>query len=114
VWDEPATEPGWAAAAGTQWGLGAIGVATWRGVRLAEVLERARILPGAIDVMPQGLDADYGTGGVVYGPIRRPLPIAKAFRDAILAYEMNGQPIPPDNGYPVQLIVPGWTDQPGG
>jgi sulfane dehydrogenase subunit SoxC len=38
--------------AGTQWGLGAIGVAKWRGVPLAEVLERARILPGAVDVMP--------------------------------------------------------------
>jgi DMSO/TMAO reductase YedYZ molybdopterin-dependent catalytic subunit len=79
-------------------------------VRLAEVLERARILPGAVDVMPQGLDADYVTGGVDYGPVRRPLPIAKAFRDAILAYEMNGQPIPPDNGYPVRLIVPGWIE----
>jgi DMSO/TMAO reductase YedYZ molybdopterin-dependent catalytic subunit len=96
-------------APGTQWGLGAIGVATWRGVRLAEVLERARILPGAVDVMPQGLDADFVTGGVDYGPVRRPLPIAKAFRDAILAYEMNGQPIPPDNGYPVRLVVPGWV-----
>jgi hypothetical protein len=59
--------------------------------------------------MPQGLDADYVTGGVDYGPVRRPLPIAKAFQDAILAYEMNGQPIPPDNGYPVRLIVPGWV-----
>jgi len=96
-------------AAGTQWGLGAIGVATWRGVRLAEVLERAGIVPGAVDVMPQGLDADYVTGGVDYGPVRRPLPIAKAFQDAILAYEMNGQPIPPDNGYPVRLVVPGWV-----
>ncbi len=96
-------------ASGTQWGLGAIGVANWRGVPLAEVLERAGILQGAVDVMPQGLDADYVTGGVDYGPVRRALPIAKAFKDAILAYEMNGQPIPPDNGYPVRLIVPGWV-----
>ena len=63
-----------------------IGVATWRGVRLAEVLERAHVLPGAVDVMPQGLDADFVSGGIDYGPVRRPLPIAKAFQDAILAY----------------------------
>jgi DMSO/TMAO reductase YedYZ molybdopterin-dependent catalytic subunit len=82
-------------ATGTQWGLGAIGVANWRGVPLAEVLERAGILRGAVDVMPAGLDADYVTGGVDYGPVRRPLPVAKALRDAILAYEMNGQPLRP-------------------
>lgn len=96
-------------AAGTQWGLGAIGVASWRGVRLAEVLERARIHPRALDLMPQGLDPDYVTGGVDYGRVRRPLPVAKAFKDAILAYEMNGKPLPPDNGHPVRLVVPGWV-----
>src|SRR6202044_1549739 len=57
--------------------------------------------------MPQGLDADYVTGGVDYGPVRRPLPIAKAVQDAILAYEMNGQPLPPDSGSPVRLTAPG-------
>jgi DMSO/TMAO reductase YedYZ molybdopterin-dependent catalytic subunit len=96
-------------ASGTQWGLGAIGVANWRGVPLAEVLDRARILPSAVDVMPQGLDADYVTGGVDYGHVRRPLPVSKAFENVILAYEMNGQPLPPDNGFPVRLIVPGWV-----
>jgi len=96
-------------ASGTQWGLGAIGAARWRGVPLAEVLERAGIVRGAVDVMPAGLDPDYVTGGVDYGAVRRPLPIAKAFRDAILAYEMNGHPLPPDNGYPVRLVVPGWV-----
>ncbi|HWD84535.1 MAG TPA: molybdopterin-dependent oxidoreductase [Solirubrobacteraceae bacterium] len=59
--------------------------------------------------MPQGLDADYVTGGVDYGRVRRPLPVAKALKDAILAYEMNGKPLPPDNGAPVRLIVPGWV-----
>ncbi|HTU86991.1 MAG TPA: sulfite oxidase [Solirubrobacteraceae bacterium] len=95
-------------ASGTQWGLGAVGVARWRGVPLAEVLERAGIVREAVDVMPWGLDAPYVTGGVDYGPVRRPLPVAKA-GEAILAYEMNGRPLPPDHGYPVRLVVPGWV-----
>jgi DMSO/TMAO reductase YedYZ molybdopterin-dependent catalytic subunit len=98
-------------APGTQWGLGAVGVGNWRGVPLAEVLERAGISRSAVDIMPSGLDADYVTGSpaVDYGPVRRPLPIAKAFENTILAYELNGQPLPPDNGYPVRLVVPGWV-----
>jgi DMSO/TMAO reductase YedYZ molybdopterin-dependent catalytic subunit len=96
-------------AGGTQWGLGAVGVARWRGVPLVEVLERAGIARDAVDVMPWGLDADYVTEGIDYGPVRRPLPVAKAFTDAILAYEMNGGPLPPDHGYPVRLVVPGWV-----
>ena len=95
-------------ASGTQWGLGAIGVGNWRGVPLAEVLERAGISRGAVDIMPASLDPDYVTG-FDYGSVRRPLPIAKAFENAILAYELNGQPLPPDNGYPVRLVVPGWV-----
>ena len=94
---------------GTQWGLGAVGVASWRGVPLGEVLERAGIVSGAVDVMPWGLDDSYVTGGVDHGRVRRPLPVAKAFADAILAYEMNGEPLPPDHGYPVRLVVPGWV-----
>jgi DMSO/TMAO reductase YedYZ molybdopterin-dependent catalytic subunit len=72
-------------ATGTQWGLGAVGVARWRGVPLAEVLERAGLQRGAVDIMPQGLDPDYVTGGVDSSQVRRPLPIEKAMREAILA-----------------------------
>jgi hypothetical protein len=49
------------------------------------------------------------TGGVDYGQVRRPLSIEKAMRDAIVAYEMNGSPLPPDHGFPVRLVVPGWV-----
>jgi DMSO/TMAO reductase YedYZ molybdopterin-dependent catalytic subunit len=94
---------------GTQWLLGAIGVAEWRGVRLATVLERAGLTPSAVDVMPYGLDPDYVTGGVDYGPVRRPIPVAKALDDVILAYEMNGRPLLPDSGFPVRFIVPSWA-----
>jgi DMSO/TMAO reductase YedYZ molybdopterin-dependent catalytic subunit len=96
-------------AAGTQWRLGAIGVGDWRGVPLAEVLERAGISRSAVDIMPRGGGPRPRHGGVDYGPVRRPLPIAKAFENTILAYELNGQPLPPDNGYPVRLVVPGWV-----
>jgi DMSO/TMAO reductase YedYZ molybdopterin-dependent catalytic subunit len=96
-------------APGTQWGLGAVGVATWRGVPLADVLERSGITKQAVDVMPQGLDATVVQNGADVGHVRRPLPVAKALQDALLAYEMNGQPLPPDHGAPLRLVVPGWV-----
>ncbi|HEY2603491.1 MAG TPA: sulfite oxidase [Thermoleophilaceae bacterium] len=96
-------------ASGTQWGLGAVGVARWRGVPLSEVLDRAGIRRGAVDVMPQGLDNTVVTNGVDSGHVRRPLPVSKALDDVLLAYEMNGKPLPPDHGHPLRLVVPGWV-----
>ena len=87
-------------AAGTQWTLGAIGVASWTGVRLTDVLDRARLTRRAMDVMPVGLD-DLA--------VRRPIPVEKALaRDTLLVYGMNGDVLPPDHGFPVRLLVPGW------
>ena len=87
-------------AQGTQWKLGAIGVAEWTGVPLAELLDRAGLKPTAKDVMPAGLD-DLR--------VRRPMPVAKALaEDTLLIYAMNGQPLPPDHGFPVRVLVPGW------
>jgi DMSO/TMAO reductase YedYZ molybdopterin-dependent catalytic subunit len=96
-------------AGGTPWKLGAIGVARWRGVPLSEVLERAGITARAVDVMPQGLDPTVVSNGVDSGHVRRPLPVEKALDDVLLAYEMNGEQLPPDHGFPVRLIVPGWV-----
>ncbi|MGW8742165.1 sulfite oxidase [Streptomyces sp. NPDC055794] len=94
---------------GTSWTLGAIGVARWRGVRLADVLRRAGLSRRAVDVMPRGLDADYVTAdGADLGRVRRPLPLSKALDDVLLAYEMNGEPLPPDHGHPVRVLVPSW------
>ncbi|WP_232345108.1 sulfite oxidase [Actinoplanes awajinensis] len=93
---------------GTAWGLGAVGVARWRGVRLSTVLRRAGLRRDALDVQPSGLDPHYVTGGVDLGPVRRPMPLAKALDDVLLAYEMNGEPLPPDHGFPVRVIVPHW------
>lgn len=94
---------------GTAWKLGAIGVARWRGVRLSTVLAMAGLTRRAVDVLPEGLDADYVAGGVNLGKVRRPLPVAKALQDVLLAYEMNGRPLPPDHGHPVRLVVPSWV-----
>jgi DMSO/TMAO reductase YedYZ molybdopterin-dependent catalytic subunit len=95
--------------AGTAWGLGAIGVARWRGVPLSVLLDRAGVdLKRAVDVMPEGLDATVVANGVDQGHVRRPLSIGKALDDVLVALEMNGEPLPPDHGFPARLIVPGW------
>src|SRR4051794_40790775 len=94
---------------GTQWHLGAIGVARWTGVPLSVVLELAGLSRRAVDVMPIGLDSTVTINGVDRGHVRRPLPVAKALDDVLLAYGMNGQPLPADHGGPVRLVVPGWV-----
>jgi DMSO/TMAO reductase YedYZ molybdopterin-dependent catalytic subunit len=96
-------------ASGTQWTLGAVGVAGWTGVPLSAVLDKAGILSTAVDVMPYGLDSNVLSNGVDAGHVRRPIPASKALDDALLAYEMNGQPLPYDHGYPLRLVVPGWV-----
>src|SRR4051812_4473970 len=94
---------------GSQWKLGAVGVAEWRGVPLSEILWLAGIKRSAVDVMPSGLDPAVVTNGVDQGHVRRPLPVAKALDDVLVAYEMNGRPLPPDHGFPARLVVPGWV-----
>lgn len=90
---------------GAQWGLGAIGVARWRGVPLRDLLRTAGLRPEAVDVVAAGLDDPFEQ----YGHVRRPLPVGKALDDVLVAYEMNGRPLPPDHGFPVRLVVPGWA-----
>ena len=93
--------------AGLQWGHGAMGNARWRGVRLADVLARIGLKPNAVEVSFDAADAAplEGTPDFV-----KSLPLAKALHpDTLLAYEMNGQPLPEANGFPLRLVVPGWT-----
>ncbi|WP_411103978.1 sulfite oxidase [Streptomyces sp. cmx-4-9] len=94
---------------GTAWTLGAIGVARWRGARLSDVLRRAGVTRAAVDVLPRGLDDEVVANGVNLGRVRRPLPVSKALDDVIVAYEMNGEPLPPDHGGPVRVVVPDWV-----
>ena len=92
-------------ARGTQWGRGGVGMAIWTGVSLRAVLEKAGIQEHAVDVQLIGMDTDSPEGG-----FRRPIPVDKAMdEDTILAYRMNGELLPPDHGYPVRAVVPGWV-----
>ena len=56
-----------------------------------------------------GLDDPYVTGGVDYGRVRRPFPVAKALDDAFLAWGVDGDPLLPDHGFPLRLVLPGWV-----
>ena len=89
------------------WLLEAVGTARWRGVSVASVLEDAGIRDGAIEALFTGLDR--GIDGGVEQVYERSLPLDELLRgDALLAYEVNGQPLPPQHGYPLRLVVPGW------
>jgi sulfite dehydrogenase (cytochrome) subunit A len=92
--------------AGGEWGNGAMGNALWTGVRLRDVLDRAGLKASAKQVQFDGLDA-----GVLPGTpdFKKSLDVDVARGDdVIVAYAMNGEPLPVLNGYPVRLIVPGW------
>jgi DMSO/TMAO reductase YedYZ molybdopterin-dependent catalytic subunit len=92
-------------ASGTQWHFGGIGVAEWTGVPLGAVLELAKVRRDTprdiLNVLVEGLDSVK---------VNRPMSLAKAFEDdTLLAYAFNGEPVPPDHGFPVRAIVPGWV-----
>ena len=91
---------------GGQWGNGAMGNARWTGARLKDVLDAAGVQPGAVQVGLRGLDEPPQPKTP---PFEKSLQIDHA-RDGevMIAYEMNGQPLPMLNGFPIRLIVPGW------
>jgi DMSO/TMAO reductase YedYZ molybdopterin-dependent catalytic subunit len=92
--------------AGGEWANGAMGNALWKGVRLKDVLDRAGVKAGALQVRFNGLD----TGVIPQTPdFMKSLAIDHA-RDGevMVAYAMNGEPLPLLNGFPVRLVVPGW------
>ena len=89
------------------WQLEAVGTAVWTGVPLAYLLAQAGVEDDAVEVAFTG--ADIGIQGGVRQQFARSLPIAEALRpDIVLAYLMNGNELPPQHGYPLRLVVPGW------
>jgi DMSO/TMAO reductase YedYZ molybdopterin-dependent catalytic subunit len=96
-------------AGGERWELGAVSTARWTGARLSDVLDRAGVLASARELVFRG--ADGGRLPELPEPIRfeRSLRVDEALRSgALLAYDMNGEPLPARHGFPVRLIVPGW------
>ncbi|MGE0529570.1 MAG: sulfite oxidase, partial [Bdellovibrionales bacterium] len=94
---------------GVQWGAGAIAHAEWTGIPLRRLLTPLGIKPDAIEVLFIG--TDRGVEGNLKEPINfeRSLPLDKALHpDTLLALRMNGEPLTPEHGYPVRLLVPGW------
>ena len=92
--------------AGAQWARGAVGQARWRGVRLADVLDRAGLKPEArfLTFLP----GDHPLGEHV-PPFHRSIPLEKARKDVLLAWEMNGAPLSVLHGAPLRAVVPGWA-----
>jgi len=96
---------------GVQWGLGAVGTAEWTGVPLSILLDRAEVKPGACEVILEGAD-----GGRLDDPkappgelkFARSIPVSKAHTDVLLAYKINDADLPPQHGFPLRAIVPGW------
>jgi DMSO/TMAO reductase YedYZ molybdopterin-dependent catalytic subunit len=94
---------------GEKWQFGAVSTAEWSGVPLQEILDRAGVRPAAREVRFRG--ADCGEVDRTHGAIRfeRSLALDQARdSDAILAYAMNGEPLPIQHGFPLRLVVPGW------
>jgi DMSO/TMAO reductase YedYZ molybdopterin-dependent catalytic subunit len=87
------------------WLSEAVGTAEWGGTPLGPLLDEAGPRDGAVEALFTGLDS--GVEGGAFQHYQRALPLAEAER-GLLAYEMNGAPLPPQHGFPLRLVVPGW------
>jgi DMSO/TMAO reductase YedYZ molybdopterin-dependent catalytic subunit len=89
------------------WLVEAVGTAEWTGVALRDILAEAQLDQSAVELVFTG--ADRGVERGVEQDYQRSLPVAEAMRtEMLLAYEMNGRPLPPQHGYPLRLVAPGW------
>jgi DMSO/TMAO reductase YedYZ molybdopterin-dependent catalytic subunit len=96
-------------APGPQWGLGAAGTAEWTGVPLLDVLDQAGLASDACEVVFRGADHGQVDGHACTTFFERSLTLDQATAaGALLAYAMNGAPLPRQHGYPLRLVVPGW------
>jgi DMSO/TMAO reductase YedYZ molybdopterin-dependent catalytic subunit len=92
--------------AGNPWTIGGVGNAVWGGVWLRDVLGKAGLTPSAGHVAFEGFDKPLGSAGVKF---IRSIPLDKALSTTLLAYEMNGAPLPLKHGYPLRALALGWT-----
>ena len=92
---------------GGQWGDGAMGNAEWVGARLRDILAMAGVRQGAVQATFDGLDKPAFP---TVPDFVKSLDLTRITEDpdVIVAYQMNGQPLPMLNGYPARLVVPGW------
>ena len=89
------------------WLVEAVGTGEWTGVELHHVLSVAGLQHTAVEVVFTG--ADRGVEGGVEQSYQRSLTVQDAFATgALLAYDLNGVPLPPQHGFPLRLVVPGW------
>ncbi|MFC6081185.1 sulfite oxidase [Sphaerisporangium aureirubrum] len=89
------------------WGPGATSTAVWSGTGLADVLTRAGLRAGAAHIAFQGCDVSMEVSPPQ--PYGGSVPLAKAVApEVLLAWEMNGEPLPPVHGAPLRVVVPGW------
>ena len=94
---------------GAQWGNGAMGNALWTGVRLREILDIAGVKSGSLQLQFQGLETGPGPAGFGSNLFLKSLDLKNPVVDeCVVAYLMNGEPLPMLNGFPVRLVVPGY------
>jgi DMSO/TMAO reductase YedYZ molybdopterin-dependent catalytic subunit/rhodanese-related sulfurtransferase/glyoxylase-like metal-dependent hydrolase (beta-lactamase superfamily II) len=94
---------------GEPWRLGAVSTAEWTGVPLTEILDRVGVLPASTEVVFRGADRGRVDARTTPVHFERSLRIDTARgAQALLAYAMNGEPLPLQHGYPVRLVVPSW------
>lgn len=92
---------------GVEWGYGAMGCARWKGAKLKDVLDKVGLKKEAIEIAFNGAD---GPAVAATPDFIKSIPTWKAVEETtIIAYEMNGAPLPHLNGFPARIIVPGWT-----
>lgn len=89
------------------WGVEAVGTSEWTGTPLAPLIERAKPKAGAVDIVFTGADCGFDKG--VEHAFGRSLTLDQiASLDVLLVHQMNGQPLLPQHGAPLRIIVPGW------